>query len=203
LENLKGLILAGGFATRFKGKKCLALLQQKPLINWVYTALEPFCHEIWISLRPDQEKIVFPAKLANTRFVFDENPGAGPAAAISTALKVAPESAFLVVPCDQPLLKKSLLQYLLKKFESNPLLEALAFSDEKGRLLPFPGIYRKGLQKGSLREIFKTCQGEIIPPAEWRTYDPAGLSFFNINYREDLKEAAKLLEQTSGSAACS
>ncbi len=193
--NLKGLILAGGLATRFGGGKCLARLKNRSLISLVKVAISPFCGEIWLSLRPGMKIRPFKEFFQDKLIVFDENPGAGPAGAIYSALKTGVGNTFLVVPCDQPFLKKALLQLLIKTFEEDPFLEALAFSDEKGRLLPFPGIYRKGLPSGSVRRIFKHCKSKIISAKRWRIYDPEGLSFFNINRREDLQKAAKLLEK--------
>ncbi len=189
---LKGLILAGGFARRFGGGKCQAILASKPLISWVFEALKPFCNQIGLSIRPEMKPEHFGIHF--DFIVYDEYPGAGPAAAINSALKKQ-KGVLLVTPCDQPFLIPNLLENLKINFFKGGSLNALAFSDEKGRLLPFPGIYREPLCfASSLKEIFERCRSQTIPPEIWRNWDPLGLSFFNVNRKEDLEKAAELFK---------
>ncbi len=188
-EDLVGLILAGGFAKRFGGGKCEAKLLGKPLICWVYEALNEIVPEIWLSLRPDQEK---PAFLKFKGIIYDKNPGGGPTLALADFLKTKSKNTLvLVTSCDQPFLQKKLLLFLIEKAKESRAL-ALCCVDEKERLLPFPGIYRGGqtLSGHSFKEALKRLTKTVfLPPSLWRPLDPEGLSFFNINTKQDLLRA--------------
>ena len=196
-RGITGFILAGGLAKRFGGGKCAAKLNGKPLITWVYEALSPFCAEIWLSWRtPPYEG----PKLPFSKIIFDERPGAGPAAALNYALKKKRQGYLLALPCDQPLVKSKLLKNLIKMAQKEPLWETIVFEDEK-RLLPFPGLYSRPvpLEEGTLKEVIQKTKSLIIPKKIWRGWDKEGLSFFNINYREDLKKAEGLISRMNPS----
>ncbi|QJA05842.1 molybdenum cofactor guanylyltransferase [Thermosulfurimonas marina] len=205
-RNLIGLILAGGQARRFGGKKALAHLEGRPLALWVKEALEPFCEEIWLSLRePDQPEALLGPHFK--RIFFDPLPGAGPLAGLLAALKgLSPEAALLVAPCDQPLIQPTLLQGLRATFEKDPA-PAVVFLGTKG-YEPFPGIYCGDLVKDlenyleaggrSVRKWLSGLSPEKllgIPPEKWYAWDPEGWSFLNINYQEDLKRIEALLRE--------
>ena len=191
-KEITGLILAGGLAKRFGGGKCTAKLQEKPLITWVYEAISPFCAEIWLSWRrPPYEG----PKLPFSRIIYDESPGAGPSAALNSALKKKKGGYLLALPCDQPLVKPELLKNLIKVAQKEPFWETIVFEDEK-RILPFPGLYSRPvpMEEGTLKEIIQKTKSLIIREEIWREWDREGLSFFNINYREDLKKAEGLIQ---------
>ncbi len=186
-----GLILAGGLAKRFGGGKYKAKLKGKPLISWVYEAISPFCDEIWLSWRkPPYEG----PKLSFSKILFDEKPGAGPAWALNAALKLKKRGFLLVLPCDQPLVHPNVLKKLIKVAQKEPSWETIVFEDAK-RLLPFPGLYSKAvtLKEGSLREIVINTKSLVIPQKTWQKWDQKGLSFFNVNFKEDLKKAEGLI----------
>ena len=189
-----GLILAGGQAKRFGGGKCLAYLKELPLMSWVYTALDPFCDEIWLSWRkPPYEG----PRLSFSKIIFDEEPGAGPVKALAPVLKKQkPDQFFLVAPCDQPFLQPRLLKFLIQQISS---FEVVICLNEKERPLPFPAIYQGGisLEGRSFKEAFKHLKVKKIPPSIWKGLDPKGVSFYNINYLDDLERAKQLLSQSS------
>ena len=194
-KKITGLILAGGLAKRFGGGKCRAKLKGKPLIAWVYEAISPFCAEIWLSWRrPPYEG----PELPFSRIIYDERPGAGPAVALNSALKKKKEGYLLVLPCDQPLVRPKLLKKLIKTVQDEPFWETVVFTDHQ-RLLPFPGLYSKAttIENGTLKELVAKTKSLVIPERVWREWDEKGLSFFNINFREDLKKAEGLIEKTS------
>ncbi len=192
---LIGLILAGGVAKRFGGGKCLAKLGDNPLIFWVYHSLSAVCPEIWLSLRK-HEKAYENLRPRFEKILLDKYPGTGPAAAISAALEKA-QRPLLVAPCDQPFILPLLLKGLINTWEKDPHLETVIFKDETGRLLPFPGIYGRGNpepQGLSLRALIEQTRYLIVEPRIWRKWDPQGLSFFNVNRKEDLKRATEILK---------
>ncbi|OAG26902.1 molybdenum cofactor guanylyltransferase [Thermodesulfatator autotrophicus] len=180
-----GLILAGGEAIRFGGGKCEALLREKSLIQWVYEALKPFTSEIWLSVKKKKN-----FGLAVAQIIEDKMPGAGPAVAVRQILEELDEDKILLVSsCDQPLLQKELLKGLLSMFDKS--CEIAVFKTETGKILPFPGLFRASLKRiraHSLKDFLKGSKALVIEATIWRKWDPQGLSFYNINYREDLEK---------------
>jgi len=193
-----GLLLAGGRAKRFGGKKCLSLLKGKPLIIWTYEALKEIAQEIWLSVREEgQPEIEFvPAK----RILLDKVKDKGPLWALLQALKeITPQDLLLLTACDQPFLMRPLLEFLHQEALAHPRAEAIVCLDHEGKILPFPGLYRQGLlskegrKTSSFYRYLKERKTRFVSPKAWQKFDPEGLSFFNINYQEDLVLAEKIL----------
>ncbi|HFC98549.1 MAG TPA: molybdenum cofactor guanylyltransferase [Thermosulfurimonas dismutans] len=200
-----GLILAGGEARRFGGGKALAHLRGRPLALWVREALRPFCREIWLSLRqPEQAEGILAREFA--RVVLDPFPGEGPLSGILAGLRaLAPGETLLVASCDQPLLKPALLQKLQTEFFAGDFWVGFCLN-VRGKPEPFPGFYARKLLpfledylrrgKRSLREWF--CG---LPPSKilglsaeaWYPLDVQGITFLNINYREELEAIERFL----------
>ncbi len=198
-SNAIGLILAGGMARRFGESKALASLRGKPLIFWVREALEVVCEEVWLSLRsPEQPE--FQLKEQFARLVLDPFPGAGPLAGLLAGLSSLPlNKILLVATCDQPLLKVSLLKGLLEQAIQNP--EKWAVCCLRKDFEPFPGVYRRELLS-SLQKALLSSQRSVrrwirqLPPQQvlglpykvWYSWDREGLSFSNVNRKEELKQ---------------
>lgn len=197
-EKIIGLLLAGGRAKRFGGGKCLSLLEGKPLIIWTYKALKKVAQEIWLSVRekgqPEIELV--PAQ----RILFDKGKDKGPLPALLQALReIDQKDLLLLTACDQPFLIKPLLEFLCQEALAHPQAEAIVCLDHQGKVLPFPGLYRRGLlsdEGGDVSSFYRYLRKRktrFISPRIWRRFDPEGLSFFNINYQEDLTLAEKIL----------
>ncbi len=184
-----GLILAGGQAKRFGGGKCHALLKNLPLIEWVYRTLRPLVDEIWLSTK---KGYVFKSLLFD-RVIEDETPFQGPARALARLLSSRKDELFLVAACDQPFLNPSLLRYLIERTLCEGALATICLKED-GQWLPLPGIYRAGICLGrSLRDLGPKERILFLRPEEWRSFDPEGWSFFNINFQEDLQAAELIL----------
>ena len=196
-EKIIGLLLAGGRAKRFGGKKCLSLLKGKPLIIWTYRGLKKVTQEIWLSVREEGQpeiKLV-PAK----RILLDKVKDKGPLPALLQALgEIDPKDLLLLTACDQPFLIKPLLEFLCQEALAHPQAEAIVCLDHEGKVLPFPGLYRRGLLAkedniSSFYGYLRKKKTRFVSPRIWQRFDPKGLSFFNINYQEDLVQAERIL----------
>ncbi len=197
-EKIIGLLLAGGRAKRFGGKKCLSLLEGKPLIIWTYKALKKVAQEIWLSVREEGQPEIelVPAK----RILLDRVKDKGPLPALLQALReIDPKDLLLLTACDQPFLMKPLLEFLCQEALAHPQAEAIVCLDHQEKVFPFPGLYRRGLLSDEGRDIssfyryLRKRKTRFVSPRIWRRFDPKGLSFFNINYQEDLVQAERIL----------
>jgi molybdopterin-guanine dinucleotide biosynthesis protein A len=117
---LNGLVLAGGQSVRMGYDKSTVNWHGKEQRYYMADVLKEYCHDVFISCRTDQKQHIDPAykTLADT---FTE---LGPFGAILSAFRENPNSAWLVVACDMPLLNAEVLQYLLANRNTSSLATA-------------------------------------------------------------------------------
>ena len=132
-------------------------------------------------------------------------PDSGALGGVYTGLRYAANNTVLCVACDMPFLQVKLMRYLLSVLgehdavvpytremgESNPKLQTLCavYSPRCKRVI------RQMLGEGELR-LHALCDRatvRIVPPGEWREFDPEGLSFVNVNTREDFEKVKQMM----------
>lgn len=198
INNISGIILAGGKSSRMGKDKSFILLGGKPLIEIIiakFTAL--FKKVIIITNNPGAYRKY---GLETREDVIKER---GPLGGIHTALLFSKNVYNAVVACDMPLVNTNFVEYMagLKKGYD------CVIPQWQGRLEPLCGIYSKtcaptiGAQlKDSplkVREIFKRVKTRFVPEAKIRLFDPQGESFLNINTKKDLKHILKIIKSPS------
>ncbi len=118
---INGLILAGGKSERMGFDKGVVNWHGKEQRYYMADLLKPFCKEVFISCRKDQQKEIDEPYLN----IADTFTDLGPYGAILSAFREKPDSAWLVVACDLPLIDESTLQYLIDN--RNPSSVATAY----------------------------------------------------------------------------
>lgn len=108
---IKGLVLAGGKSIRMGEDKSMIAWHDRPQRYYMADVLAALCDEVYISCREEQvgEMDGYPTLTDNPQYA-----GNGPTTAILSAFAKHPDSAWLVVACDLPLLDTSTLNYLIK-----------------------------------------------------------------------------------------
>jgi molybdopterin-guanine dinucleotide biosynthesis protein A len=106
---INGLVLAGGKSQRMGFDKGVVNWHGKEQRYYMADLLKPFCREIFISCRADQQKVID----SNYATLPDTFTGLGPYGAILSAFREKPDSAWLVIACDLPLMDENTLQYLI------------------------------------------------------------------------------------------
>lgn len=125
---LQALLLAGGKSQRMGQDK--ALLDYHGVPQWQHLlgqAQAAGAGAVFLSCRADQAQIFAPAPVVTDTFL-----DLGPMGAILSAFRQAPDSAWLVLACDLPLLDTATIRYLIE--HRNPSAVATAF-----RQPPAPG----------------------------------------------------------------
>lgn len=104
-----GLVLAGGRSTRMGQDKTTMNWHGKEQRYYMADMLQPFCSEVFISCRADQQSdIDFTYKtLPDTLDI------SGPLNGIMSALRAHPNVAWLVVASDLPVIDTPTIQYLI------------------------------------------------------------------------------------------
>ncbi len=117
---INGLVLAGGKSQRMGFDKGAVNLHGKEQRYHVADMLKPLCKEIFISCREEQQQDVE----VGYHTMPDTFTELGPYGAILSAFREKPDSAWLVVACDLPLLDSETLQHLIKNRNSSAVATA-------------------------------------------------------------------------------
>ncbi len=211
MKKRAALILAGGRARRFQKDHCewqdkaLANLSGKPLIVHDYESVNEVVDEIVICVNDENRKIQYSKILSeynikNVKIVADEkiNHISGPNVAILSGLKAVEAEYCFTLPCDMPLFKPAVIDYL---FDAAKGCDVLVPMWPDGRLETLTTVLRTthslditntlchlrrprsdDIMRGALHVQF------ISPLYRIKAIDPTLESFVNINRFEDLKK---------------
>jgi molybdopterin-guanine dinucleotide biosynthesis protein A len=197
--DVTSIILAGGGSSRLGRDKASEPVNGRPLLQWVAERLEQVAAEIVVvraagQLLPSIETRR-PLKVAE-----DILQGRGPLAGIHSGLQSASDDLSIAVGCDMPLLCVPLLQHLCQLAKGYDVV----MPTRGGQPQPLHAVYRRScveaigeeLRAGRLKVIsfLGAVRVRYVGEEEWARYDGEGLSFFNVNTEDDLKQAALLLK---------
>lgn len=188
-------IQAGGQSSRMGQDKAVIPLGGKMLIEHVIDRLKDLSDDLFITSN-------HPEALADLkiRLVPDEQPGGGALLGLQTALQNARYNQVLVVACDMPFIQRPLVDHMLSLAGK---ADVIVPSLERG-YEPLLAIYRastclpaiaRSLQEQKVRMIdfFSTLEVHAIDTEIIDRYDPARVSFFNVNTVQDLETAERRL----------
>lgn len=166
----------------------------------VVNDLRPLCDEVIVVGRERDDG--FGADLV----VPDLVAGAGALGGLYTALKLAKNNLCVVVACDMPFLNRKLLSHMIELSAGYDLVlprmetyvETLHAVYTKSCLEPIEAL----LAEGNLRiyDFYDQVRVRYVDRAEIELFDPALLSFFNINTPEQLAQALGILREQGGQA---
>lgn len=109
IPSIKGLVLAGGKSQRMGESKAILNYHGMPQVAYACQQISDAGVEPTISCRKEQDELIgdrYP-------FLHDVFHGFGPFGALLTAFKTDPDTAWLVMACDQPLITQKHLKYLI------------------------------------------------------------------------------------------
>ncbi len=199
---LTGVVLAGGLSRRLGQDKALLRLwgEDGPtLLEVILSRLQTVCDELLVVSDGPRPWPTLPA-----RILFDRYPGGGALGGLYTGLLEASFPFILAVACDMPFLSVPLLAYMAgRPRHYDVLIPRLGSTGrELPHLEPLHAIYgrpclepmRNLLEQGERRIVrfFPQVRVLYLEPEEWTRFDPAGLSFRNINTPQDLGEARQI-----------
>ncbi|HEY9535802.1 MAG TPA: NTP transferase domain-containing protein [Mucilaginibacter sp.] len=117
---LNGLVLAGGQSLRMGTDKGKLNWHGKEQRYHITDLLKQHCDDVFISCRADQRKEIAPEYNALPDTFID----LGPFGAILSAFREKPDSAWLVVACDMPLLDAETFNHLIENRNTSSLATA-------------------------------------------------------------------------------
>ena len=193
-------MLAGGQSRRFDGQaKYLLALAGNPMVDIVINKLAAQVDQVFISVESHC------AALENRGLdqVVDPAPGhQGPLAGLYASMRYlvdcGPEEWLLLVPCDAPFLPADLAKGLLHAAQSERKPGSVACY--KGEFQPTFSLWnislltelQEAVEIEKLRGFKQFLQKVDLAIADWSP-DRAGEPFFNVNNRDDLAQAEKMM----------
>ena len=198
LNNILGVVLAGGKSQRFGQDKSQAKLQDKLLIDFI---LNEIIGEFNETLIVANEPISF-MKSKNISLTKDFQSGLGPLGGVLTAMKWVKENNrkykwISTFPSDTPFFTKKELRYFYGNIKINE--SKLFFIKSKETRHNIFGLWSleliDQLQTDILRgerkvEVWANSIGVSTVNIEYKEPDP----FFNINTKEDLEKAIEIMK---------
>ena len=132
--NITGIILAGGKSSRMGSDKGFLLLHGKPFMIHIIEALKPLVNAIVIvSNEEAYDKFGY-------KRVDDIIENAGPLAGLYSGLYHSKTEYNLVLSCDVPLIKTTVLNKLIESFDANfDVIQLLS----KNKTMPLIALYKK------------------------------------------------------------
>ena len=197
-NKILGVVLAGGKSQRFGEDKSQVKLQGKILIDYILSEIIDQFEEILI-VTNNEIKFKFSKKISITKDLIE---GVGPLGGILTAMKWIKKNNknykwISTFPSDTPFFTKNELQIFYKKIDIQK--SKLFFIKNKQTRHNIFGLWSmdlmekldNDLKKGERKvEVWADTAGVEIINFEYEKKDP----FFNINTKEDLEKAYKMLE---------
>ncbi|MEM2996803.1 MAG: molybdenum cofactor guanylyltransferase [Candidatus Bathyarchaeia archaeon] len=198
------VILAGGQGRRMGRDKALLELCGKPLL----------LHVVENVLRLQPEKIVVAVERGSINRYYSILPscvnlsedlieGKGPLVGMISGMRSINSMYTLVLPCDTPFIKPSVLRFLHQKASLG--VDAVIPRWPNGYIEPLQAFYRTSSalkaaeealnrDKRSCRDMIRLLNKVVyVNVDELRRFDPYLVTFFNVNSGEDLFRAEKFL----------
>ena len=197
LNNILGVVLAGGKSQRFGQDKSQVKLQNKLLINYI---LEEIVDEFKETLIIANEPIKF-MKSNNISIIKDFKSGLGPLGGVLTAMKWVKKNNkkyewISTFPSDTPFFTKKELKYFLENISLDK--SKLFFIKSKDTRHNIFGLWslelinqlENDILKGERKvEVWANSIGVSTVNIDYKKMNP----FFNINTKEDLKKAKEII----------
>ncbi len=198
LNNILGVVLAGGKSQRFGQDKSQVKLQNKLLIDYILEEIIDEFREILIIANEQIEYM----QSQNISVIKDFKSGVGPLGGVLTAMKWIKENNkhykwISTFPSDTPFFTKKELKYFYKKIDIND--SKLFFIKSKDTIHNIFGLWSVSLiekleadiMKGERKvESWADSIGVKTVNIDYKKPDP----FFNINTKEDLEKAVKEIQ---------
>jgi molybdopterin-guanine dinucleotide biosynthesis protein A len=193
VPSINGLVLAGGKSKRMGTDKGKMLWHGKEQRYYMTDMLEPFCEDVLISCRADQEEEIDPEYQTLT----DTFLNLGPYGGILSALRSQRDRAWLVIACDLPLLDKETIQFLIE--HRNPGKIATTYeSSYDGLPEPLIAIWEPESYAVLLRFLGEgiTCPRKVlINSAKTMLQAPNPEALMNANTPDDAEKVREILQE--------
>lgn len=164
IENVQGILLAGGKSSRMGSDKASLPLGETTLAGSLKAQLDKYCDNLLVSIARDKQ-----SPIENVRVVVDKIDGKGPLAGIYSSLTESNSRVSLVVACDIPYVHPMLVRKMLMFCNDYDIVVPSFKTDT---VEPMMAVYTKAclgaieslIDRNVLRvkDLFTICKTKII-----------------------------------------
>ena len=194
LDDVTGIVLAGGRSARFGSDKLAQEVDGRPLLDHAIEAILAVAPEVIVVAPPGVLPAVAPDLAGRARVVHDAEPFGGPLAGLAVALAGVDTASALVVGGDMPRMVPAVLHRLVAAVSPERPAVVLGVP---GRVQPLPmGVDAAaaraaativlGRGERSLRAFLAELGASTIPAPVWLALDPGGATIVDIDRPSDL-----------------
>lgn len=172
-ERVAGLVLAGGYSRRMGRDKAGMIYHGRDQLHHAFDLLRSLTEACYVAIREDQ---LAESHRSTLPCLIDAADAAGPAAGLLAAQQRYPDTSWLLLACDMPLINRSMLQTLLSTAKSDPQTEVIAYAAADGRIEPMCSLWRPASKvclqreamtsRNGLRHIAEQLRIRLLQPSE-------------------------------------
>lgn len=192
VPELKALILAGGKSQRMGHDKGRINYHGKEQRIFMYELMEDLVEEVYLSIRDEQEN-----EIEDLQTISDKFMGLGPFGAIVSAFQEDPNAAWIIAPCDLPLLEEDQLEILINN--RNPFKFGTAFlNNETGFPEPLISIWEPKMYQHMLAFLAQgySCPRKVLINSDVKLVEIEDQTFMtNVNTPEEFKEIVSRIKE--------
>ncbi len=159
--NLKAIILAGGYSTRFGQDKSLFKVNGETLVERAIQALRPHIEEIHLAVRKEQVNN-FTDLVPRSIIILEDNlRDIGPGAALFKAFQVDPLAHWLVLACDFVYVNHEAIEALLQEASIHTGYDIVCYQNSEAYSEPLFAIWSPQALAELRDNIDKTIYGPM------------------------------------------
>lgn len=196
IDGMTGVVLAGGRSSRFGANKALAAWEETTMIEAVVNSLLQVLPTVLVVTKNASELAFL--KSARVTVIEDACSDGHPMGGLFTALQGLKTGHAFVAACDMPFVRPELIEALwLSRADYDAVIPVW-----KDVRQPLCGVYARGcvgiirssIDADSLgiSRLFDTLRTRFMLEPEVAGVDPRGISFMDIDTREDYERAKGL-----------
>ena len=190
---MNALIVAGGNSTRIGRSKAFIAYHGVTQISYLYELLRSMPLPVYISCRKNQAsqfQEICP-------LIIDMEPAVGPMGGIFAAMSAYPDSDWLVMACDMPMISEKTIKRLTESYSDKPVITYK--SDHKTFPEVLLTIYKKKLFSDFQQAISKKAYSlqKLINKVDKHFISPESeYELINVNTVEDLNMVKSMIKNS-------
>ena len=189
-----GLVLSGGKSQRMKEDKGGLIYFEKDQVTHTVDLLKPFCDDVFVSCRKEQENHDF---IKTHNQIHDNFPSVGPSSGILSAMHKYPDASWIILACDLPYVERETLTKLIN--HRNPFKMATCYlNPTRGWPEPLCTIYEPKSYQRILQYFAQglPCPRKVLFNSEIHALRLDNkMNLNNINTPEEFVQAKSILKK--------
>jgi molybdopterin-guanine dinucleotide biosynthesis protein A len=187
IENITGVVLAGGKSTRMGREKALLPYRGKNLIDAPIETLSAVFSNVVLSVKDSNDLPQY-----SRGKIVDQHTSIGPIGGITSVLKILNQKIFCAA-CDMPFLNQALIEFICSVADADAVIPIWQGRPEVLHALYSPALI-PSLENAIVAGRYKITDAlgnsniRFIEEEAIKKFDPTGASFQNVNTLSDYEK---------------